>query len=246
MARGQHRRKEPSLVIWRGPSVFDGRPIRVVLSPHSRNIVTGDMAQVFILPDDVNPMTAIRTREDRRVCGDCLLRPGVIGGCYVNVWDAVRGVWAATRHADTATASQVWDAVRRRPIRIGAYGDPAAMPRQVFDYLVAVAHGRVTSYTHGHLTLGFDGVEHLRRHSMLSVESEGEALRAWQRGWRTFRILGPDDRILPEEMECPYDTLYLTCYDCLLCRGGRARGKSIAVRAHGRAVRRALRVVQGC
>lgn len=223
------------IVMWRGPSRYDGAPIMVTITPHSSNVKTGDMAQVNILRADIAPYPALVSGADRSICGDCLLRPAERGGCYTfkQVIFNLKSHWQNTHTKAVASPQRVLEAIGHRPVRIGAYGDPAAVPVQVWIDLVMAANKRITAYTHGQRTFGLDGIEHLRGFCMLSVESLDEAARAWLRGWRTYRVILPGGEVSPEEIVCPYEEVGVTCYDCLLCRGTLVRGKSIVIEAHG-------------
>ena len=240
------RKGMSSLVVWRGPSRFDGAPIMVTLVPVSDNAKTGNMSQVFVLRQDVVPFGAAKSGLDYSVCGKCRLRPEDIGGCYVQTVK-FRAHWDKVSKQAVATPAEVQVAIGLRPVRLGAYGDMAAVPPEVTNGLVAMARGRVTNYTHGHLTLGFDGVEHMRRYTMLSVETLAEAERAWQRGWRTYRMLAPGEGPAQGEIMCPYVVTQEQCYDCLRCGGHGNRGPSIVIPLHGGdgVEGRALRVIRG-
>lgn len=226
------RQGASSLVVWRGPSRYDGVEIMVTLVPLSDNMKTGNMPQVYVLRTDTVPFAAMKGGFDFSVCGECGLRPTDIGGCYVPTVK-LRAHWDKTVKQDVASPDEIATAIGLRPVRLGAYGDMAAVDPLVTDWLVRLARGKVVNYTHGHLTLGFDGVEHMRRYSMLSVESLGEAHRAWQRGWRTYRMLAPDEKPAQGEILCPYMARGQQCYDCLRCGGHGNRGPSIAVPLHG-------------
>lgn len=236
-----------SAVIYRGPSRYDpATTIRAVLTHASANRKTGPMAQLFILHDTIAPQTAQTTGDDRAVCGLCPLRPAAAGGCYVVTCQGPLSVWKATTGAPVAGAGQIAGMVRAaKGVRLGAYGDAAALPPGVVAHLVTLARGKVTGYTHGHRLLGFAGVEHLRTCAMLSVESDTAAREAHARGWRTFRVTTPDAPALPSEITCPSETRGTLCADCLLCRGASLpRARSIVIPAHGSSVRKALSVVR--
>ncbi len=63
-----------SQVVYRGPSRFDpAETIRAVLVLRSRNRKTGDMAQLYVLHDNIPPTDAQATGHDSAVCGACAL-----------------------------------------------------------------------------------------------------------------------------------------------------------------------------
>lgn len=234
-----------SLVIYRGPSAYaPDTNIRGVLVLRSSNRKTGGMLQLHILPDTTPPHVAQRTGADHAVCGDCPLRPAKSGGCYVVTCQGPLSTWKATRHAPVAGAAAIAAHAHGHAIRLGAYGDPAALPPHVIAHLVRLAGGRVTGYTHGASVLGFEGISHLRSSCMMSVETAAQAREAHAAGWRTFRATAPGAPNLPNEITCPAETRGATCSDCLLCRGDSLGARSITITAHGSRSARALTVIQ--
>lgn len=222
-------------VFYRGPSLLDGAPIVGIVSgldTDSHNAKTGAMLQTWILVDALAPAAAVISGDDRSVCGDCALRgDGPFGrACYVKVGWAPQGVWKVTRGAAAVAPAGL---ARGREIRLGAYGDPAAIPFMVWSELLTDAAGW-TGYTHQWRAC----VRRFQSLVMASVEDVGQARAAQHDGWRTFRArlaaepLQPDEIICPASAEAGHRT---TCHDCQLCRGA-ASGpgvKSIAIIAHG-------------
>ena len=230
-----------SFVVYRGPSALNGAPIRAVLTTKSANRKTGDMAQLWILHDEEAPHEAQKTGADSAVCGDCPFRPANGGGCYVltfqgplSVWKATCGkpvaLWGALRHLEEREGEKV-------TLRLGAYGDPAALPIALVRRLVAAVDGRATGYTHQWRKYAGD----LRRFVMASVENPRDALIARSQGWRTFRV-SPNKATLTGEIECAADSVGITCEQCGLCRGSQLEAKSIMIQVHGRRSGAALRV----
>jgi hypothetical protein len=236
-----------SLVIWRGPSRYDGEPVRAVLTleknPRKANRKTGPMAQLFILRDDIAPHTAQKCGADRSVCGECPFRPALNGGCYVTTFHGPASTWRATRSNPVARWPEVSRALEGRSLRLGAYGDVAALPPEVVSALYGAVQGRVTGYTHGHRLLGMEGVSHLRTSCMLSVETEAQAASAHAAGWRTFRGRPEGAPLMRSEIECPNESRGISCADCLLCCGASKGARSVSIPVHGFATKRALRVV---
>jgi hypothetical protein len=227
-----------SLVVYRGPSEYDPATIiRAVLVLSSTNRKTGDMVQLHILHDSVAPHTAQQTGADSAVCGACPFRPALSGGCYVVTCQGPLSTWKATRGAPVAGAAEVARALFGRTLRLGAYGDPAALPLLTVQWLVALVKGRATGYTHGWRTR-----PDLSRYCMASVESQADALEAHAAGWRTFRGRPAGGVIMPNEIDCPSDKV--TCAECLLCKGSSSKARSITIPVHGSKVGRALTVVQ--
>lgn len=224
--------------IYSGPSQLDGQPIVALatgLTRKSANSKTGPMLQAYILRADEHPVHAVRTGADASVCGDCPLRPALANGgpqCYVNKGFGPAATYRA-EHVDIDPIELGARArVRKLPIRLGAYGDPAAVPAIVWRELVQ--DNRWTGYTHQWRS-AFD----LRDLCMASVGSEAEAAEAHAAGWRTFRVRRPGDALMPGEIACPASAeagKRTTCAQCGLCdgkRGANDRRKSIAIVDHG-------------
>lgn len=224
-----------TIVTYRGPSVFD--PTSIIFSAltvGSDNAKTGNMPQQYIFRQDRKPTVAIKSGLDFALCGCCAARSFDLGGCYVHGYQQrLDGYWKAWRDRPVATDEQILHTIGYRPVRLGAYGDTAAMPPDDVLRLVRLARGRVTNYTHGHLTLGWAAVEWMRHFTMLSVESEDEAREAWRRGWRTYRVTPKGGRTVKgHEIPCPFPPEQ--CYGCLLCDGAKnLMKKSITVEVHG-------------
>ena len=215
-------------IAYTGPSLLDGKPIVVVVTGfarRSKNPKTGNALQAYILRKNVSPVSACKSRGDRSVCGDCPLRSR---GCYVRVYQAPQQVYNAYRrgsHTRTIPARERW---ATRTIRLGAYGDPSAVPTSVWRRMTALADGW-TGYTHTPRR----GITDL---CMVSVESLQAKAKAKARGQRTFRIIRSADQLQRDEILCPASVeagQLTTCERCRLCDGANAR-KSIAIVAHGR------------
>ena len=216
-------------VIYDGPSNYDGaRIVAIVTQLRGRpteNRKTGDMAQVWILRADRVPVEAIRTGHDVTVCGSCPLRKSV---CYVSVIHAPGAVWRAWTRGKYPTVAPA-ELETDRPIRFGAYGDPAAVPAHVWTTLETRPH---TGYTHA-----WHASPALRPLVMASVDTATQATIAQSRGWRTFRAKAADDSLLPGEITCPAsdEAGHRTdCATCRLCDGARAndRRANIAINVH--------------
>ena len=87
--------KRKGYVLQRGKSPIDGKPFVVIATMESKNTKTGNMIQVWILREDINPVEAIATGDDYTVCGDCPHRKQADGSrsCYVNVGQAPRQIY---------------------------------------------------------------------------------------------------------------------------------------------------------
>jgi len=229
------------MIIFEGPSQLDGAPIvAIVLAGRSTNRKTGDMVQTYILRSDMAPIAAVNTGADAAVCGSCPHRGTVQNGrnvgrtCYVNLGHGPRAVYDAYRRGvyPRVTVGEAARAVAGRLVRLGTYGDPAAVDVSIWARLVAHAAGH-TGYTHQ-----WRDRPEFRGIVMASADSETDARDAHAAGWRTFRVAMPGATAkLANEAICPASAeagKKLTCATCLACHGaaGGRRG-SIVIQAHG-------------
>lgn len=228
--------KPAGYIIYSGPSLLDGSPIVAIvtgLSRGSKNSKTGAMVQTYIIRSDVKPTDAAKDGRDVAICGDCKHRPVNGGTCYVNLAQGPTAVWKGYSNGSymPADASIVADMCSGRMVRLGTYGDPAAVPAHIWESLVVSAAGH-TGYTH-----------QWRNHSdlmglvMASADSELEAHSARAAGWRTFRVRTADEPMLNRESVCPASEeagRKLTCIECGMCNGtSTGRKGSIAIVVHG-------------
>jgi len=227
--------KPSGVEVWRGPSEVDGRPIVAVLTGlqgPSSNRKTGDVLQLWIFPQGESPSAAVKTGADASVCGQCRHRPSLGGSCYVRTSDAPRAVWASWSRGrypvvDHATLSALVDGAL---VRLGSWGDPAAMPLSaVLPWIGSAA--RVVGYTH---QWGEPFALPWRALCMASVDSATERIRARAAGWRTFRIRSRGGSVETGETVCPYEVTGLQCAACMACDGmSRPRARDIVVEVHG-------------
>ena len=247
--------KPTSFVIYEGPSLIDGAPIVVIAQIGSRNTKTGDMVQSFIMRSDLDPITANRTGADHAICGDCVHRGQAHGGdngqaigrtCYVTLAHAPLGKFKAYKRG-VYPAAFGHDAIKAigkgRMIRVGTYGDGAAVPSYIWDSLCEAAAGW-TAYTH---QTGVNGATTDPSRYMTSAESEPMARAAWERGERTFRVVSDvSDVIKGREVLCPASEeagRKVQCDKCKLCAGASIKAKSVAIVAHGASKRAAKALV---
>jgi len=99
-------------IIYRGPSMLDGQPIVCIatgFAKGSTNTKTGAMIQTWIMRDDIKPVDAIHSGEDKSICGDCPHRGVIVNGrnvkrpCYVAVWQAPRNVYETYKRGNYGT-----------------------------------------------------------------------------------------------------------------------------------------------
>lgn len=228
-----------NVIVWEGPSQLTGAPIFVVASAQNGNRKIGHMLQLWILTGDVSPIEAVKVGADDAICGDCRLRgagPGQHDGgrsCYVEWWRAPENIHQARHKAARLTPQAFAALVDGLQLRIGAYGDPAAVPLAVWMPMLTTAAGW-TAYTHQWRR---PFAQPYRAFCMASVDSPAEQLEAARRGWRTFRVrVTADDALRSDEITCPASDEgghRAVCARCELCRGQARPSKHIAIIAHG-------------
>jgi hypothetical protein len=236
------QRTPTGYILYRGPSLLDGQPIVVVALTASTNRKTGNMVQTYILRDGVDPVSAARSGQDASVCGDCKHRPANGGACYVTLIHGPSSVYRALqRGAYPAVGSieQVAQLGAGRMVRLGTYGDPAAVPVGIWEALTRDASGR-TGYTHQWNTQALKTAHwgRLTALVMASVDDECEAQEARRQGLRYFRIRTADEALGPREFMCPASDeagKRKTCAECGACNGttGRAGQASPVIVVHG-------------
>lgn len=233
--------RTPGYIIHRGASRLDAAaPVVAIVTASSLNAKTGDMAQAWILRDDVPPHEAIRDGRDRAICGDCVHRSGSRIGrsCYVVVHYAPLNVWKAYQAGDYLSLAplEASRALSGQMLRLAAYGDPAAVPVETWRALFVHLRG-VVAYSHQWRTTD----PRFQAFTMASVDSAHEAREAQRHGWRTFRTRTATEPLVAGEIVCPASDEgghRTTCDRCGLCQGRRRKGaKSIAIIAHGQRVR---------
>lgn len=248
------QRRPATIVVYRGPSMLDGAPIVCIasgLDGSSSNGKTGPMIQVWIMREDIAPHHAQKTGDDSSVCGDCKKKPSVAKGsgmlpCYVKTFQGPRSTWEGSRKLPTMPLESVREAIQASgyAVRLGAYGDPSALPADVLTALTVDAPAH-TGYTHQWRDRRFQWLRYL---VMASVDTVEERDQAHALGWRTFRaisrreafadLVGGPGRQYTREIWCPavsHDR-EVTCATCRLCDGVRidrdGRRANIAIIEH--------------
>lgn len=212
--------------------MIDGGPIVSAITGIDRpslNAKTGPMLQNWILCADTNPLSALRDGADVSVCGDCKLRGDGGKGrtCYVAMHRAPLNVFKSLGEATPVQPKQLV----KQAIRLGSYGDPAAVPTERTHYVVKLAR-MVTGYTHQWRTCD----QELKKFLMASVDSEQERDEAKQMGWATFRIKKPLEPVLKGEVVCPASLKERSCLTCGLCKGGNTC--DVVIDVHGAGAKR--------
>lgn len=228
-------------ILYEGPSLYDGKPIVVIATMETRNAKTGSgMIQTWILLQDVNPIEASRTGQDSSICGNCphMGKPSdretgwaKERSCYVNLLHGPLGIWKAYRKGSypKVTPYQLVNLARDRMVRVASYGDPSAVPIDIWLELVRYSKGW-TAYTHA-------GINPMPDLLMTSADNLGQAQAAWLKGERTFRVVSSVNEVAKgKEVLCPASKeagQRATCESCRLCNGSASKAKSIAIVAHG-------------
>jgi len=225
---------ENGVILWQGRSHYTQDEIVVVatgLKSKSANLKTGDLIQTWILLRDISPCDASKAGVDTAICGSCPMRRSTGGACYVTLHKAPTTIWKAYKRGSYRQATaQDLKILRARIVRIGSYGDPAAVPIKVWR---SVAGKSRTGYTHG-----WRRKKSLQSLAMASVENIEGAIEAQKKGWRTFRVLKPGEEKLSTEILCPAVSKGISCDKCKLCKGNTTKAKSVAIPAHGNLVSR--------
>lgn len=241
--------KPVSSIIYSGPSLIDSKPIVCIAIVKSGNTKTGDMIQSHILRSDVNPLEASRTGSDISICGTCIHRGTAHDGsngkktanarsCYVNLGQGPLIVYKAFKRDryPTANPEQTRSIGSGRMVRLGTYGDPAAVPASVWNDLLGDSIGH-TGYTHQH------GMNPDYSRTMASADTIEQAQAFHGKAIRTFRVIPvkawteqgkasilPTEALCPASKEAGYNA---TCETCKLCTGSTSKARSIAIVAHG-------------
>lgn len=230
--------------------MIDGAPIVGIAVLRSENSKTGDMVQTYILRADQSPLEALASGADASICGTCMHRPrrerrrdkrgrfmpsATIRTCYVDVAKSVSSVFRAYVNGSYDVLEPVDGAARLagRMVRLGAYGDPVAIPAHVWIALLADAAGH-TGYTHQwRAPIAAD----LAPIVMASADGPADREQARAAGWRTFTVRTVDQPLAAREIVCPASPEggdRLQCIDCGACDGADRPGKvSIAIVVHG-------------
>jgi hypothetical protein len=118
-------------------------------------------------------------------------------------------------------------------LRLGAYGDPAAIPFEVWRALLQATRSWI-GYTHSWRVCD----PRFKTIVMASVDTVDEFVTAGLKGWRTFRIRHRDEPLIAgAEFQCPASDEMghrTTCAECRLCRGTSSPARSVAIFPHGK------------
>jgi hypothetical protein len=224
------------MVVYEGPSVYNGDPIVGIITgitAPSTNVKTGPMAQLWILDANTEPHVAVKSGADESVCGSC---PARGKWCYVTTFQGPLSIYRTWKRGGYSPFES--SRLHGMSLRLGAYGDPAALPLSVIEEITS----NVKSYT-GYTHAWRDCDEGFRRFCMASVDSVEESLVAQREGWRTFRVTAPNESKRKGESVCPASAesgRKITCFDCGACDGRRRPTvkSNIVIEAHGSKTKR--------
>ena len=227
-------------ILYEGPSLIDGQPIVAIATYSDKNTKTGLMVQTYILCQNIDPRDANKTGQDFSICGNCPLK-GIPTmdpkrklaekrKCYVRIDQGSLIVWKAYQKGSYPKTNDISELGRGRMVRLGTYGDPAAVPSYVWHQLLEEAIGH-TAYSHQNDIIPID-----KKIFMGSADSLEHAKKFWNDNIRTFRVIQNLDEIQDNEILCPASKeagRKSTCAKCKLCSGTSSNSqKSIAIVQH--------------
>ena len=237
--------KTNGIILYRGPSMLDGSPIVVVatgLAKASQNGKTGGgLIQTWVMRADRSPIEAVNDGTDDAICGSCPHRGTVVNGknvgrsCYVTIFQAPLNVYKAFVRGlyPEVSPAEACEMLMGRGVRLGAYGDPAAVPFEVWENALADADFW-TGYTHQ-----WAFFPEFAAFCMASCDTRADRVAAKFLGFRTFRVTGADSRTDSDkgEVVCPASAEAgnrTTCDACRACGGLWSKAKAdIVITVHG-------------
>jgi hypothetical protein len=222
--------KPAGFILQRSPSPINGAPIVVILTLNSANRKTGDMAQVWILREDINPIEADKTGADVSVCGSCPHRRNPATNkrsCYVNLGQAPLAVWKAYKAGKYGRLSDLNpEHIQGRGIRWGAYGDPSLISPTLFHTINEHAKSW-TGYTHQWRE---PWAQPFKGYFMASCDGMRDYLEASAHGWKCFSVAPVGQQGSGKLCPATVEGSKAQCLTCSLCSGDKT---DIWVEAHG-------------
>jgi len=214
-----------------GMILHETKSIVAIITWNSRNRKTGDVCQITLLNKQYSPVEASLNGYDTSVCMDCKHRPLRGASCYVNLGQAPSAIYRAYRAGSYLGLDKklLANKVKYRTVRFGAYGEPVLIPISLVKYINANASA-IIGYTHAWHN---DLYKEYAKYFLASVDTISEFKLAQNLGWKTFRVLKPEESTMSEsEVMCPAKEYRVNCLSCKLCSTDN-NGKSIAVVVHG-------------
>lgn len=223
--------KNSSFKIWEGQSPYNSQPISAIITNiyrNSRNPKTGNMSQLWMLSSNISPVMArFLIVGDSAVCGKCPFIPALAksfrDSCYVarRAFQAPGNVF----RFDMSLPIDLSEAIKNiklnpRPIRFGAYGDPAMLPQDLFELLISAVQPSLNKRTHTAYThqQDYPFSQWIKQYAMASTHNMVDTRKYWDLGWRTFRITAKPEAD-KHEIICPNFTNKVSCKNCCLCNG---------------------------
>ena len=225
-----------TLVLYKGISLLDNEtPIMIVMSgftKDSNNTKTGPLVQLYILPVHETPKD-IYFSGSKAVCGDCKYNGN--NGCYVR-WSNLGSIWKSAKNQAAIPMGLSKEFLRGLRVRVGAAGDPAAVPSSVWSELLSTCEN-FTGYTHQWNKPEFKDLQDL---FLASVDNARENEKARALGWSTFFVTDSEEEAKKEGTRCLASAgktdmhgLPTTCASCMLCNGKSRKQKTITEVLHG-------------
>ena len=153
--------------------------------------------------------------------------------CYVRHDQSVTVVWKAYKRGiyPVLSPSEAADMVAGLMVRLGTYGDPAALPFNVWDTMLARVKAKA-GYTHQ-----WARFPEFAKYCMASCETEQGYSAAKALGYRVFRVRLASEPLLKTEVMCPASKEAgnkTFCDACKACGGTSAKARAdIAINVHG-------------
>lgn len=230
-------------VLYEGKSLIGSEEIVCIATLESKNGKTGNMVQVWIVPKDEDPLDAVQHGQNSGACGRCALQgkwdeqlQKMVGRvCYVNLGQAPKQIYRSYKAGKYSKYNRRIHEflLVEREIRLGAYGDPAALPVPLVRYFATVGSGW-TGYSHQLFWIDQRRANELAKYVMCSCHTKAQHAEARRRGWRSFVAIHEGQSAPEGAVECPYYTHEVQCIDCQLCQGTSKRAKDVYVISHGK------------
>ena len=214
----------------KGMILSDYKNIVSIVTFKSNNVKTGDMAQIWIMRNDIDPVQAIKENKDDVICFDCPHRKN--RSCYVNAGQAPLQIYRSYKKGiyESLNLDKLSQALKFKSVRFGAYGEPILIPLKIVKHIINSAMS-YTGYTHQWHNPKYKDYAPL---FMASIDSDKQLKQTIKNGLRSFRVSN-NDLISNNEIICPNITKGITCNACTLCdnQGRHKNAKSIVVPVHG-------------
>jgi len=214
----------------KGMILSDYKNIVSIVTFKSNNVKTGDMAQIWIMRNDIDPVQAIKENKDDVICFDCPHRKN--RSCYVNAGQAPLQIYRSYKKGiyESLDLNKLSQALKFKNVRFGAYGEPVLIPLKIVKHIIKSCMS-YTGYTHQWHNPKYKDYAPL---FMASIDSDKQLKQTIKNGLRSFRVSN-NDLIGNNEIICPNITKGITCNVCTLCdnQGRHKNAKSIVVPVHG-------------